>query len=78
MKLFRFSIVFVGDMVNYEDRLYRAGCIDGLVIVEDEALGFVRIDFLREASSREEAISSAINDAARADFSLMYFIEEGE
>ncbi len=45
------------------ERLYAGGCDDALIGVGNK--GYVALNFIREASSAYEAISSAINDVKR-------------
>ena len=48
---------------NFIDQLYAGGCDDALIGVGNK--GYVALNFIREASSAYEAISSAINDVKR-------------
>jgi hypothetical protein len=48
---------------DYEERLFRAGCGDGLVAVID---GKLFVDFDREAASFDTAVASASGDIERA------------
>lgn len=49
---------------QYLDVLYEAGCDDATI--GTGLLGYIGLDFCREANSAEQAISSAINDVKRA------------
>ncbi|MEG4803980.1 DNA-binding protein [Microcoleus sp. ARI1-B5] len=51
------------DPDDFIERLYAGGCDDALIGVGNK--GYVALNFIREASSAYEAISSAINDVKR-------------
>ncbi len=48
---------------DFIEKLYAGGCNDALIGVGNK--GYVALNFIREASSAYEAISSAINDVKR-------------
>ena len=52
------------DPAGYLDALYEAGCDDATVGVGEP--GSIELDFTREASSAEEAMSSAVADVLKA------------
>ncbi len=65
MKDYDFTLKFnlqdpQADADNYVERLYTGGCDDALIGVGLK--GFISLNFIREASSAHEAISSAIHD----------------
>ncbi|MBW4665096.1 MAG: DNA-binding protein [Chroococcus sp. CMT-3BRIN-NPC107] len=65
MKEYDFTLKFnlqdtQADADNYVERLYAGGCDDALIGVGLK--GFISLNFIREASSAYEAISSAIHD----------------
>jgi len=61
--LFTIQVTGIDLSRNYEDALFEAGCDDALIAVIDDALF---LDFDRDASSFEQAVSSAKNDVERA------------
>ena len=66
MNKFEFSIIASGldpEAEDFKSRFYDAGCDDALVAFQK---GYIIIDFAREASSLEEAISSAIEAVQKA------------
>ncbi|BBC22479.1 DNA-binding protein [Pseudanabaena sp. ABRG5-3] len=48
------------DPSDYIEQLYKNGCDDALIGIGTK--GYIALDFIREASSAYEAISSAITD----------------
>jgi hypothetical protein len=54
----KFFIPDEGDPASYVERLYEAGCDDALIGTGIK--GRIALDFLREADSAYEAVSSAI------------------
>lgn len=69
MALYEFILKFtVGDAetdpAQHVEALGEAGCTDALVGIG--RMGFIALDFAREASSAREAITSAIDDVRRA------------
>jgi hypothetical protein len=48
---------------EYVEQLYENGCDDALIGVGNK--GYIALNFMREASSVDEAISSAITDVKR-------------
>jgi hypothetical protein len=66
---FTFSLLYQlssadADMDALVERLYLEGCTDALVGMGMP--GYLRLDFTREAASKEEAIQSAMFDVSRA------------
>ncbi|MEZ2229564.1 helix-turn-helix transcriptional regulator [Microcoleus sp.] len=53
----------LADPDDFIDRLYEGGCDDALIGVGNKE--YVALNFIREASSAYEAISTAINDVKR-------------
>ena len=51
------------DPGDFIEKLYEGGCDDALIGVGNK--GYVALNFIREASSRKEAICSAINDVKK-------------
>lgn len=51
------------DPGDFIEKLYEGGCDDALIGVGNK--GYVALNFIREASSRNEAICSAINDVKK-------------
>jgi ribosomal protein S5 len=51
------------DPNEYVEKLYENGCDDALIGVGDQ--GYIGLNFMREAASVDEAISSAIADVKR-------------
>lgn len=51
------------DPNEYVEQLYKNGCDDALIGVGNQ--GYIALNFMREASSAYEAISSAITDVKR-------------
>lgn len=66
MKTFEFSIIASGldpEANDFADRLFNAGCNDATISFQK---GHIILDFAREAESLEEAISSAVENTAKA------------
>jgi hypothetical protein len=53
----------LGNTDDFIERLYAGGCDDALIGVGNK--GYIALNFIREASSAYEAISTAINDVKR-------------
>jgi hypothetical protein len=67
----RFTLI-LADIEDFDeemsDRVYEAGCGDAAL---SSCEGVVTLDFNREAPSRDEAVSSAIADVAKAGYSVL-------
>jgi hypothetical protein len=64
-----FSLILSAyDVTDEEaDKLYEAGCADASILTRD---GVTRVQFDREASNLDEALSSAIHDVEQAGFAV--------
>jgi hypothetical protein len=69
MREYEFTLKFkvpnpMTDTGMFVDALYESGCDDA--IIGTGTKGFIALDFIREAPSAYDAISSAINDVRKA------------
>ena len=69
MREYEFTLKFkvpnpMTDSGMFVDALYESGCDDA--IIGTGTKGFIALDFIREAPSAYDAISSAINDVRKA------------